>query len=276
MFCEHTRDFSSNETNIIEIISGRVAADLERQLLLHERIKVTRFENELAQLDEAWRKALPSVPPIIDGWEVAADTSCKAAAAGDFYDWFELPDGRLSLCLGIPVGEGIQSSLIGASMRAMLQTQRDDAHEVPRMLQQVNQALWRQSAGDYQTTLFYALVDPASGRMEFNSAGGAVHPFILRPHAWEPIGRDAHPLGTDPEFTFRQQKQVLAAGDVLLVIGQRDDPRHQVPAPSVSAIAEMLLLRTHLPSRELANMAIQLLESGGRPATVLIAKRRSD
>ena len=44
VFCEKKRDFTARQTNMLEIVAGRVAADLEREMLLREALGAGRVE----------------------------------------------------------------------------------------------------------------------------------------------------------------------------------------------------------------------------------------
>ena len=39
IFCDETRDFTDAQTSVAEIVAGKIATDLEREMLLHEGVK---------------------------------------------------------------------------------------------------------------------------------------------------------------------------------------------------------------------------------------------
>ena len=59
IFCDRVRDFNDAETNIAEVVAGRLAADLERETLVDEAV-VTR--NESSQIARAHRNQQEQLP----------------------------------------------------------------------------------------------------------------------------------------------------------------------------------------------------------------------
>ena len=55
------------------------------------------------------------------------------------------------------------------------------------MLERLNEALWTCSTGNRFASLFYAVIDPETGEMEFAVAGDT-HALIVGPHGCEKIG----------------------------------------------------------------------------------------
>ena len=71
VFCDARRDFNDRETNILEVVAGRLAADLEREMLLRESLQGTKFLKDLATAERPQRGQLPAIAPLLDGWDVA-------------------------------------------------------------------------------------------------------------------------------------------------------------------------------------------------------------
>ncbi len=81
----------------------------------------------------------------------------------------------------------------------------------------LNSALGRTGDRRAFMTLFYGLLDPASGELEYVCAG---HPFPLLRRAGGEIlelGSGTLPLGMRPELTLQQAAVHLAQGDLLLL-----------------------------------------------------------
>src|SRR5262249_31317690 len=99
LFAREPREFSDSQTNIIEVVAGRLAADLERQLLADEARRARTGPRELAKLtavsdvaeiptEDATARSLRHVPttaPLVEGWQVAAKMH-DAPTGGLFYD----------------------------------------------------------------------------------------------------------------------------------------------------------------------------------------------
>jgi len=70
-FANETRGFSDQETQILEVIAGRLAADLEREVLLAEGSQSAQMNRELHQASQWQEDRLPNVLPMIDDWQIS-------------------------------------------------------------------------------------------------------------------------------------------------------------------------------------------------------------
>jgi sigma-B regulation protein RsbU (phosphoserine phosphatase) len=86
------------------------------------------------------------------------------------------------------------------------------------MLGAANTRLLRDTAGKQFATVFYAILDPSSGRLCYANAGHP--PTILAqgagPGVFESLGRTGLPLGIFPGATWDQGVVELNQGDVLI------------------------------------------------------------
>ena len=92
VFCNERREFSDQETNILEVVAGRLAADLEREMLLRAGLDGAMLQKQLAAAERLQRNELPTIAPLLDGWDVAGWTAQAQGVGGAFHDWFGLPE----------------------------------------------------------------------------------------------------------------------------------------------------------------------------------------
>ncbi|MCE9528100.1 MAG: SpoIIE family protein phosphatase [Planctomycetales bacterium] len=219
MFADQNRDFTSEQTNLVEIIAGRIAADLEREMLLTEGAKTKGREKHLEAAARWQSSRLPSVTPMLEDYEVAGWTLQADGIGGDFYDWSVLADGRLSISLGDAQGKLIEAGLGAAAVQAALKSHAAYPHTAAELLTRVNETLWTTSAGDQYSSLAYGLIDPASGELELSLSGAAMAIQVGRG------GRDVLksktiPLGTDPDTRFEALSRHLHPGEFLILLSE--------------------------------------------------------
>src|SRR5204863_6963613 len=87
VFSDQPRDFSPEQTNLLEIIAGRLAADLEREMLLAAGTKAKERDRQLELASRWMADRLPSITPLIDDYEFSAWTQQAGNIGGDFHDW---------------------------------------------------------------------------------------------------------------------------------------------------------------------------------------------
>ncbi|MGI8979536.1 MAG: PP2C family protein-serine/threonine phosphatase [Pirellulaceae bacterium] len=219
LFADKNRDFTSEQSNLVEIIAGRIAADLEREMLLAEGAKSKRREKHLEAAARWQASRLPSVTPLLDDYEVAGWTLQADGIGGDFYDWSVLADGRLSISLGDAQGKLIEAGLGAAAVQAALKSHAAYPHTAAELLARVNETLWTTSAGDQFCSLAYGLINPASGQVEFSLAGASAA-IQIRQREREILKSTTLALGTDPDTRFEAFARELHPGEFLIILSE--------------------------------------------------------
>ncbi len=183
-------------------------------LELADRV-VVRDELEVARALQ--RDLLPRFPPEVPGYRFMFSSSTANTIGGDYLDFLPAADGRLALVVGDASGHGIAAGLLMAVANTALRLAMDADAAPAAVAAVVNRALLR--VGDRRSfmTLFYGLLDPPTGRLEYVCAG---HPYPLLRRASgavEELGRGAPPLGMRVELEPQLGETVVAAGDLLVL-----------------------------------------------------------
>jgi len=156
---------------------------------------------------------------VLDGWQVAVRLESASETSGDFYDMYPLPGGKLGILVADVVDKGVGAALFMALSWAIMRTYAEKYPRQPeRVLSAVNTRLLRDTAAKQFATVFYAVLDPQSGRLCYANAG---HPPALLAHgggqiAFEELGRTGLPLGIFRDATLGQGVIELDHGDVLI------------------------------------------------------------
>ena len=227
IFCDKPRDFTDAQTNIIEVVAGRIAADLEREMLLQEGIGGARLKRQVEAAGRLQRGGLPSVSPLLDGWQMAGRAAQAGCVGGDFFDWFSVPEGRMAISVGDALSEGMEAALSAAVVRTAVRAHAQYQQDAARLLSSVNLTLWTGSAGDQSANLFCGLVDTSTGLVRFASAG-QMSVLLLgvdgRADGWQSLSQPSAALGTSPESSYQSQEYELRPGESLVIFtnGFRD------------------------------------------------------
>ena len=279
LFCSQVRDFTAAETQLLEILAGRLAVELERHVLLREVAHAVEVKRQAEQTAQWHQDRNHLVPPWVEGWQFSAKALARPAVHGDFHFWRMTADDQLLLATGGMQGAPDSRALSAALLRGALQAQVLHDSDPGHVLTQLNDVLWSSSPGGDAAALFVGRMNLRSGLLESSSAGNT-DAYILRPYGWEPIVCDALSLGTQPETAWSPQSHTIAPGDVLVAMSDRE-PGAGTNASGLDTtqIAETLLRHMHLRAAELAEKAIQLMQQQTRDCrgrSVIVAKRCDD
>ncbi|MBN2475373.1 MAG: SpoIIE family protein phosphatase [Pirellulales bacterium] len=279
VYSTEKRDFSDRETNLLEVVAGRLAADLEREMLMREGIDGAELKKQMAVAERLQRSQLPSISPLLDGWQLAGWTAQAGGVGGDFYDWFCLPDGLLATAVADAMGQGLEAALSATAVKAALRAHGQYHREAEQTLRRLNLTLWTGSAGDQYATLFYGLIETTTGRVCYSMAG---HPsvVVIRPDGWDSLSRSSAPLGESPETDYEQFGYTLQPGEALVIFtdGVREARDRQGHLLTEAGVAEPLAGRLNLSAEGLANLAREQWQShtalcARDDRTILVIKR---
>jgi hypothetical protein len=198
-------------------------------LLALELVDRIRVRDELEVARELQAELLPRQVPDLPGFRFAHSYRTANEVGGDYYDFQALPDGRLGLMVGDASGHGMAAGLVMAIANATWKTALDLDPSPERVLELLNRTLCRTRGKRTFMSVFYALLDPATGQLEYVSAG---HPFPFLRRAdgrVEELGEGGLPLGIRESLLFRPGTATLEPGDLLVLytdgLAEATDPR---------------------------------------------------
>jgi len=175
-----------------------------------------RYEQELRVARRIQRALLPKFLPQLDGWDVAAYYKPAHEIGGDFYDFLELPGGRLGLVIGDATGHGMPAALVMATTRGMLRAVAQPLDSPGEVLGQVNDALYPDIPPNMFATCFYAILDPAEGLLRYANAGHDLPYLRWSRDATEELRARGMPLGLMPEMSYEEREVSLQEGASIL------------------------------------------------------------
>jgi sigma-B regulation protein RsbU (phosphoserine phosphatase) len=156
---------------------------------------------------------------VVPGFDIAGALYAADYAAGDFFDYIHLPDGRIAVVVGDVCGKGFSSALVAASTHELLRAAASVRLTAEDMVTHANVALSEETEDGMFVTLVFLLFDFRSRTVEFVNAG---HPdgYVLDRHGRvkQRLSSSAGLLALSAESRFEQGPRVqLDPGDLLLV-----------------------------------------------------------
>src|SRR5262249_12042993 len=140
---------------------------LERERLAHEVELARQIQQSL----------LPSQPISAGPFDIRGDQLAANEVGGDYWDVLPLPDGRVGLAVADVAGKGVAGCLIMSMLSALLRAMRSTYLSPAAMLTALDERLCESLRPGVFVTMCYAVLDPATGRLTFASAGH--NPLLL-------------------------------------------------------------------------------------------------
>ena len=195
------------------------ARDHEHALLRQLETAYRTLDNEMRAVGDIQRSLLPAELPRVEGYRFAVHYSTSTRAGGDYYDFFPLAGGGMSLLLADVSGHGTPAAVVMSMMRALLHTSPDPIAPPDQVLVRLNAQLGHNILLGQFVTACCATLEPGTGRLSYALAGHNP-PFLVRGRTGEVIelaNRDGPPLGIFDGPTFNCEECTLEPGDTLLL-----------------------------------------------------------
>jgi serine phosphatase RsbU (regulator of sigma subunit) len=179
---------------------------LTQQHLGQERIERERVDRELEVAREIQLGSLPEGVPTLEDWQI--DPYCQPAreVGGDFYEFYQVSDGRVGFVVGDATGKGVPAAIVTTATAAYLGAVNAASDSSPgKALALANEALFARIPANMFVTCFYAVLDPQSATLTYANAGHEL-PYLNRNGAatWEPRGMGDVAWSQDVHFSLRR------------------------------------------------------------------------
>jgi len=114
--------FRPSDQALLDAACGIAARAIENARLFKVAVEKGRLERELQMASEIQRNLLPSTLPNVQGYEIAPYWVAAREVAGDFYDAFELQDGRFGTVIADVSDKGAPAALFMAVARTLIRS----------------------------------------------------------------------------------------------------------------------------------------------------------
>src|SRR5215216_5392117 len=221
------RELASMAIFIHRISGGKIAeewgtatgpSELLGQRLEQERIERERVEQDLRVARSIQQASLPKEVPSLAGWQIISLYQPAREVGGDFYDFFDLEEGRVGVVVGDATGKGMPAALMSEATSNMLRAvaQALGSSSPGKVLAQVNETLVARIPPNMFVTCFYGVLDPKSGSFTYANAGHDLPHVRHGDGDAEELRARGMPLGLMPGMSYEEKEIVLGKGESVL------------------------------------------------------------
>lgn len=194
----------------------------ESQAALLDALKnmSARIRDEVTKASEVQQDLLPAAEYRFGPVTVSAGVRTSSEIGGDFYDYFELEDGRLGLLVADVSGHGIQSGMVTTAAKASLHTLIGQGITTPAvLLHYMNNAILATARQTLLMTCLIAIIDLPKGEVVMANAGHNF-PYLIGGQTGRAVRLSTapgFPLGFEQDCRYEELSTPFSPGDTLFL-----------------------------------------------------------
>ena len=278
--------FSADDAEILRLVAAPTSLAINNARMANELVQQARMRREFDLARRMQKSLLPKRRR--DGFPLIGMNLPAHEISGDFYDYFDLPDGRIGFLIGDVSGKGLDAALLMVRVASLLRWIGKDGTPPSEWLWKVNEELCQTSLDGRFVCALVGQCDRHADRVEI-AAAGFPPAMLFRRGEFSEYLSGGPPLGILAGMTFESQTIDLDGGSLYCfsdgVTDVRDAQRRTIGSEGVRALISrhagasaeprlrgMFSELKHL--RLVDDTTLLLIESMPMTATEVLLKRR--
>lgn len=264
------QEYSTDDKNLLNNLATQAApalrvAQLARQQQA-EALQRERLAHELRVARIIQETLLPKEIPQPEGWSVAALWQPAQEVGGDFYDFFQLPDGRLGIIIADVTDKGVPAAMVMATTRSILRAVAERCIEPGLVLENVNNQLVPDIPTNMFVTCLYLILNLSTAEVVYANAGHNL-PIHCTSEKVIECRVTGMPLGLMPDMKYEVKSLNMSSGDRLLLYSDGLSEAHNPDGEmfGIPRIRELLSDRSELEGEQLIDYLFRSLHEFTRP-----------
>lgn len=214
--------FNPEHLDLLTAIASSAAIAIENARLYQVAVEKGRLEQELQLARDVQASLLPRQTPRAPGWEFVACWRPAREVAGDFYDFIPGEAGQLGLVIADVTDKGMPAALFMALTRSIVRASIVGGDTPARSIARANRLICADSTHGMFVTLFFGMLDPATGELIYVNAGHNPPLLLQRRDGGDQgqlvkLTRTGMALGVEAEIVYEQQGLRLRPGDIVVL-----------------------------------------------------------
>jgi phosphoserine phosphatase RsbU/P len=205
---------TQDDLDVLVSLGSQAVLAIENARLHEDLLRRSDIERQLTFAAQVQLGFLPNQRPSPPGYECYDYYEPAQTVGGDYFDYIDLPDGRIAISVADVAGKGVPAALLMARLYSAVRLHLFTQPTPAAMLSALNTEICRQGIGHRFITFVLLMLDPRTHELTIVNAGHM--PPILR----SPDGRAASigqresgvPLGISQKEQYRELQLAIEPG----------------------------------------------------------------
>ena len=185
----------------IHTITNIIVVAIENKRLTKETINQVQMQKEMELAAKMQTMLFPEHLPANEHIDVAATYLPHQRVGGDYYDYIELNDHELLVCLADVSGKGMSAALLMSNFQANLHAKATRAGSLKELVIDLNTAVNKSAKGEKYITVFIGIINTQTNIINYVNAGHNP-PILYQNNDFKLLDKGTTGLGMFDELPF--------------------------------------------------------------------------
>jgi len=207
---------SPAQIEAFDTLASEAAMAISQARLYKESREKQKLEEDLRTAREIQQALLPPAEKVLPFVSACSMNLPCREVGGDYFDYFDLEEGRLGFALGDVAGKGMPAAILASMLQGIFCAQTLLNLPLPSMISNVNCSLARRGTGSRFVTFFFGILD-ADGNCTYTNAGHNPPILVRKDGTMRFLTEGGMVLGLFPQAQYETQTVKMEPGDHVIL-----------------------------------------------------------
>lgn len=210
-------NFNEDDKKLLSAFANQAAVAIENARLYRISIEKERMQREIELAAEIQKNLIPESFPAIPGYDMSGVCIPCRTVGGDYYNYFNLPDGRLLIAVADVSGKGVPAALFVSSINSVLHAQIDQDCHLGKMIEILSKAIYQSVTSGKYATAFFLEIDPSKSMIRYINAGHNPPIMITSNKRRMELTEGGFCIGMFKDSVYNINEMPFGKGDQILI-----------------------------------------------------------
>ncbi|MEM1328400.1 MAG: SpoIIE family protein phosphatase [Bacteroidota bacterium] len=206
-----------DKVQFITAMTNVISVAIENKRLFKQQMRQERLRQEMKLASDMQLSMVPKELPSKNCYEFASIYKPHLSVGGDYFDFIEFGDGKITFCVGDISGKGLAAALMMANFQAIFHSLVHRREGLQQFVKDVNFALFQMTKGDRFITFFVAEYDTNTRQLTYVNCGHNP-PILIQDGNCLQLNQGTTILGCFDKLPFMETGAVQIEEDATILV----------------------------------------------------------
>lgn len=215
---DQNNEFNDDDLDLLESLASQASLAIQNARLHEEAVERRALERDLEFATQVQIGFLPKSRPKIPGYAFSDYYEAAQRVGGDYFDYVQLPSGKLAVTIGDVAGKGMPAALLMARLYSATRYQLLSYDSPGEAITRLNTEIASSGLGHRFITFLTIVIDPTKDTLTIVNAGHLTPLLRKKDGQVIPIGKEESglPLGILGDTTYREVTIQIEPGEMMV------------------------------------------------------------